>query len=107
VPTILTGIGVGLSFAAWGSAAVAQLPAERFATGSAVLSCLRQIGAVLGIAALVAILEAAPPVDPVDGFVDAWTLMAATAGVVALLAVALGRVRTGAPAPVAPAEAPA
>ena len=107
VPTILTGIGVGLSFAAWGSAAVAQLPAERFATGSAVLSCLRQIGAVLGIAALVAVLEAAPPGDPVEGFVDAWTLMAAAAGLVALLAVALGRVRAGAPAAVAPAEAAA
>ena len=52
--TILTGIGVGLSFAAWSSAAVAQLPPERFATGSAVSTCLRQIGAVLGIAVLIA-----------------------------------------------------
>jgi EmrB/QacA subfamily drug resistance transporter len=98
VPTMLTGTGVGLSFAAWGSAAVAELPPARFATGSAVLSCLRQIGAVLGIAALVAVLEAAPGANPLQGFTDAWTLMAATAGVVALLAVALGRVRSGAPA---------
>jgi EmrB/QacA subfamily drug resistance transporter len=104
-PTILTGTGVGLSFAAWGSAAVAELPPPRFATGSAVLACLRQIGAVLGIAALVAVLEAAPATDPLEGFVDAWTLMAATAGVVALLAVALGRVRSGAPAAAASAEA--
>jgi MFS family permease len=103
VPTILTGLGVGLSFAAWGSAAVAELPAARFATGSAVLACLRQIGAVLGIAALVAVLEAAPAGAPVEGFVDAWTLMAATAGLVALLALVLGRVR--APAAVAAAEA--
>jgi EmrB/QacA subfamily drug resistance transporter len=100
VPTILTGLGVGLSFAAWGSAAVAELPAVRFATGSAVLACLRQIGAVLGIAGLVAVLDAAPAGEPVAGFVDAWTLMAATAGVVALLALALGRVRSGAPEPV-------
>ena len=49
-PTMLTGTGVGFSFAAWGSAAVAELPARAFATGSAVLACLRQIGAVLGIA---------------------------------------------------------
>jgi EmrB/QacA subfamily drug resistance transporter len=104
-PTILTGAGVGLSFASWSSAAVAQLAPTRFATGSAVLSCLRQIGAVLGIAALVAVLEAAPATDPVDGFTTAWTLMAAIAGVVALLALALGRVRAGAPAPVASAEA--
>ncbi len=66
VPTLLTGMGVGLSFAAWGSAAVAELPPARFATGSAVLSTLRQIGAVLGIAVLVAVLEAAPAGDPVE-----------------------------------------
>jgi EmrB/QacA subfamily drug resistance transporter len=107
LPTILTGMGVGFSFAAWGSAAVAELPAARFATGSAVLAGLRQIGAVLGIAGLVAVLEAAPAGDPVQGFTDAWTMMAAAAGAVALLALALGRVRAGAPAPVASAEAPA
>ena len=81
----------GFSFAAWGSAAVAELPPARFATGSAVLACVRQIGAVLGIAALVAMLDAAE--DPMAGFVDAWTMMAVTGGVVAALALALGRVR--------------
>ena len=90
---LLTGAGVGLSFAAWGSAAVAGLPPARFATGSAVLACLRQIGAVLGIAVLVAILESASPADPVAPFKDAWTLMAATAVVTAAIALALGRVR--------------
>jgi EmrB/QacA subfamily drug resistance transporter len=93
IPTMLTGAGVGFSFAAWGSASVAELPPARFATGSAVVSCLRQIGAVLGIAALVAVLDAAPPGDPVAGFVDAWTMMAVTAGAVAVLALALGRIR--------------
>jgi EmrB/QacA subfamily drug resistance transporter len=96
VPTMLTGAGVGFSFASWGSAAVAQLPPARFATGSAVLACVRQIGAVLGIAALVAVLDAAD--DPMAGFVDAWTMMAVSGGVVAALALALGRVRAGAPA---------
>jgi EmrB/QacA subfamily drug resistance transporter len=95
---ILTGSGVGLSFAAWGSAAVAELPPHRFATGSAVLATLRQIGAVLGIAVLVAILEAASPSDPVGAFQDAWALMAATAVVTGLIAVALGRVRAVPPA---------
>ncbi len=96
IPTMLTGAGVGFSFASWGSAAVAQLPPARFATGSAVLACVRQIGAVLGIAALVAMLDAAE--DPMAGFVDAWTMMAVTGGVVAALALALGRVRAAAPA---------
>jgi nitrate/nitrite transporter NarK len=98
IPTMLTGAGVGFSFASWGSAAVAELPPARFATGSAVLACVRQIGAVLGIAALVAVLEAAPAADPLSGFVDAWTMMAVAGGTVALLAVGLGRVRALAPA---------
>lgn len=98
IPTMLTGAGVGFSFASWGSAAVAEMPPARFATGSAVLSCVRQIGAVLGIAALVAVLEAAPVGDPLSGFVDAWTMMAVAGGVVAALAIALGRVRALAPA---------
>jgi EmrB/QacA subfamily drug resistance transporter len=106
IPTMLTGAGVGFSFASWGSAAVAELPPARFATGSAVLSCLRQVGAVLGIAVLVAVLAAAPPGDPLAGFVDAWTLMAVAGGIVAALALALGRVRAVAPA-AAPAEAAA
>jgi MFS family permease len=89
----LTGSGVGLSFAAWGSAAVAGLPSARFATGSAVLACLRQVGAVLGIAVLVALLQGASPGDPVGAFRDAWTLMAATAVVTGGIALALGRVR--------------
>jgi NTE family protein len=72
---------------------VAQLPAVRFATGSAVLSCVRQVGAVLGIAALVALLDAAPASDPVSGFLDAYTLMAVGGAIAAGLALALGRVR--------------
>jgi EmrB/QacA subfamily drug resistance transporter len=101
---ILTGAGVGLSFASWSSAAVAQLPPERFATGSAVLACLRQIGAVVGIAVLVAVLEAAPAGDPLSGFTDAWTLMALAGVTTAALGLALGRVRASAPAGV-PVEA--
>jgi EmrB/QacA subfamily drug resistance transporter len=107
VPTMVTGAGVGLSFAAWGSAAVAELAADRFATGSAVLACVRQIGAVLGIAILVAVLEAAAPADAVAGFTDAYTLMAVGGGLAALLALVLGRVRAAAPASGAAAEAAA
>ena len=106
LPTMLTGAGVGLSFAAWGSAAVAELPPARFATGSAVLSCMRQIGAVLGIALLVAVLDAAPVADPLDGFLDAYVLMGAGGLTAATLALALGRVRAIGTAG-ATAEAPA
>ena len=95
--TILTGIGVGLSFAAWSSAAVAELPPDRFATGSAVSACMRQIGAVLGIAVLIAVLDHASPADPLGAFMDAYRLEGATALVAAGLALALGRVRVRAP----------
>jgi EmrB/QacA subfamily drug resistance transporter len=91
--TLLTGTGVGLSFAAWGSAAVAELPHSRFATGSAISSTSRQIGAVLGIAVLVAVLGTPRPEDAVSTFHTAWVLMAIPAAIAGLLALALGRVR--------------
>jgi EmrB/QacA subfamily drug resistance transporter len=106
--TILTGTGVGLSFAAWGSAAVAELPPSRFATGSAISSTSRQIGAVLGIAVLVAVLGTPRPEDAVSTFHTAWTLMAIPTATAGLLAIGLGRVRARDPEAVlasAPAEA--
>ena len=97
--TVLTGVGVGLSFAAWSSAAVAELPPERFATGSAVAACMRQIGAVLGIAGLIAVLDHASPVNPLAAFTGAYHLEMATALVAAGLAVGLGPRRARAPLP--------
>jgi EmrB/QacA subfamily drug resistance transporter len=91
--TLLTGTGVGLSFAGFSSAAVMNLPPARYATGSAISACLRQIGAVLGIAGLLGLLGAAPQLAD---FQTAWALMAAT-GVTAA-AVALGLKRATVPA---------
>jgi EmrB/QacA subfamily drug resistance transporter len=85
---ILTGTGVGLSFAGFSSAAVAELPPARFATGSAIASCFRQLGAVLGIAALIAVLGATPTLAD---FQTGWTLMAATGTTAALVALTLRR----------------
>jgi EmrB/QacA subfamily drug resistance transporter len=53
---ILTGIGIGLAFPTLGSAAVRDVPIDRFATASAVNAAFRQVGAVLGTAILVAIV---------------------------------------------------
>ena len=52
----LTGIGIGLAFPTIGSAAVRDVPDDRFATASAVNAAFRQVGAVLGTAILVAIV---------------------------------------------------
>jgi EmrB/QacA subfamily drug resistance transporter len=103
----LTGFGVGLSFAGWSSAAVAELPPSRLATGSAIIGCLRQVGAVLGIAVLVAVIGTPSPGDPVAPFHDAWHLIAFCGLSAAALAGGLGRVRSRDPeAALASAPAP-
>lgn len=81
---------VGLTFAALGSAAVVDLPPARLATGSAILSSFRQIGAVLGIAALIAILGNAQPQHAIDAFHQAWTLIAVTGTGAGLIGLAMG-----------------
>jgi EmrB/QacA subfamily drug resistance transporter len=51
---LLTGIGVGLALPTAISLGTANLPAHRFATGSAVLSMSRQMGITVGVALFVA-----------------------------------------------------
>jgi EmrB/QacA subfamily drug resistance transporter len=104
----MTGFGVGLSFSAWSSAAVAQLPPSRFATGSAIIGCVRQLGAVLGIAVLVAVIGVPSPGDPTGPFHEAWRLIAACGLAAGALALGLGRVRSRDPeAALATAPVPA
>src|SRR3954466_11374927 len=89
--TLLTGTGVGLSFAGFSSAAVAKLPPARFATGSAISSCFRQLGAVRGISVLIAVLGAAPA--ELADFQRAYWLMALCGASAGLIALSLGRIR--------------
>jgi hypothetical protein len=53
---LLTGAGVGLALPTILSQATVDLPAHRAATGSAVVNMSRQIGTVLGVSVLVALL---------------------------------------------------
>jgi MFS family permease len=91
---ILTGIGVGLTMPTLASAAAASLPPSRFATGAAVLSMSRQIGAAIGVAVAVAILDSGGGMDAFD---RAWTFMALASLGTALACAALGRVRVAVP----------
>ena len=91
--TLLTGTGVGAVFSGLGVATVAALPPNRYATGSAVGTCARQIGAVFGISALLSGLAAG------GDFRTAWVLMAVAALATAAVGGTVGRVRA-APTPV-------
>jgi EmrB/QacA subfamily drug resistance transporter len=53
---ILTGIGVGLTLPTLVATGASSLPPQSFATGSAVITMLRQIGLAIGVAILIAIL---------------------------------------------------
>ncbi len=54
---ILTGIGVGLTLPTLMATGASSLPPHSFATGSAVINMLRQIGLAIGVAILIAILD--------------------------------------------------
>jgi EmrB/QacA subfamily drug resistance transporter len=53
---ILTGIGVGLTLPTFMATGASSLPPASFATGSAVINMLRQVGLAVGVAVLVAVL---------------------------------------------------
>lgn len=63
---VVTGIGVGLTISTIGAASNAFLPPTRFAMGGAVNATLRQIGAALGIAVVVALLGDGASIDAFD-----------------------------------------
>lgn len=120
LPGLLAGgIGLGMAIPVLAGAAVATLPAGRLATGTAVVTMARQVGGVLGVAILVAVLG--PPDADAAAFDGAWVLMTAAGLASALLSLTLGRVHPdrrvtrdlSAPAPSAaadrhpPAHAPA
>ncbi len=54
--TLITGLGIGLTFPVLSASAVASLRQEHFALGSAVNQTARQVGGAIGVAALVVVL---------------------------------------------------
>jgi MFS family permease len=90
---VIAGIGVGLTFTNFASAVSSTLPPAWLASGSATLSAARQIGTVLGVALLFAVMGTA-----VGGllapFRRAWLFMATVAGVTSLTAAFIGRARS-------------
>lgn len=77
LPMIMVGIGVALTFPVLAGAAVADLPASRAATGSAIFNMARQIGGVTGVAVLVAMLGSSASI--LVGLRAGWIFMAGAA----------------------------
>ncbi len=90
---LLIGSGVGLTFPTLGSAAVAALGPRNFALGSAVSGTSRQLGAVLGVAILVAIVGAPGVAAAPSDFDAGWLFCAGAAIGAGLAALGLGRRR--------------
>lgn len=100
---LLLGLGAGLTFPVAGATAVAEVPGGRFATATGLNSVSRQLGAVLGVALLVAIVGMPEPVQLAAAFDRGWTFAGVCFLAVAAGALALGPVRpaehAGPPAP--------
>ena len=71
---LIGGAGVGLTIPSLLGAGSASLSPARFGTGSGILNMARQVGTVLGVASLVAILSHATTGDPLTAFRHATVL---------------------------------
>ncbi|HEX3834668.1 MAG TPA: DHA2 family efflux MFS transporter permease subunit [Solirubrobacteraceae bacterium] len=90
---LLSGVGVGLTLPTFMATGASSLPPQSFATGSAVVNMLRQVGLAVGVAVLVAVLGSpGSPTGELAAFRHGWetiagvSLAAALAGVVLLRA---------------------
>src|SRR5258705_1431323 len=67
---VLIGVGVGLALPTMMASATSELPPENFATGSAVVNMLRQVGLAIGVAGLLAGLGKPAGAPPAPGALD-------------------------------------
>jgi EmrB/QacA subfamily drug resistance transporter len=78
--TLITGLGIGLTFPVLSATAVSSLHIERFAVGSAVNQTARQVGGAIGVALLVVILGTPrTPAAALVNFRHLWAFAAAMA----------------------------
>src|SRR5689334_24083668 len=101
---LLGGAGVGLAIPSLLAAGSAALTPARFGTGSGILNTARQVGTVLGVAGLVAIITHVSRVDPVASYRHGLLLIVAFFAGAGVIAAAL---LTRRPPVAAPAAAPA
>jgi EmrB/QacA subfamily drug resistance transporter len=103
---LLTGVGTGLALPTLIATGSASLPSHSFATGSAVVNMLRQIGMAVGVAVLIAVLGTPRTAsDAVPAYRDASIVIAAIALAAGVVALALLARRRAPIAEAAPMEA--
>ncbi|HYB31125.1 MAG TPA: DHA2 family efflux MFS transporter permease subunit [Solirubrobacteraceae bacterium] len=87
---IMTGIGVGLTLPTLMATAAGSLPPTSFATGSAVVNMLRQVGLAVGVAILIAVLGSPhSPAATLAAYQRGWVVTAALALAGGLLSLGL------------------
>ena len=92
---LLTGIGVGLTLPTLMATGASSLPPHAFATGSAVVNMLRQVGLAIGVAVLIAVLGT--PHSPAQALIAyqraSWVIaaIALASALVGLVLLAAGR----------------
>ena len=94
---IILGIGAGILFPNLSATAVASVPGEAFATATGINSVLRQVGAALGVAAVIAILGTPSPLDPSaveSAFDNAWTFSSVCLLLAGIGCLGVSRLRT-------------
>jgi len=96
---VLGGAGVGMTLGTLPAAAAAGLPPSRFATGTAVFSMARQLGAAIGVAALVALLNDSTGGDLLAGLQRGWWFSLLAGLGTAALALAIGPIAAPATSP--------
>jgi MFS family permease len=101
---LLGGAGVGLAIPSLLAAGSATLTPARFGTGSGILNTARQVGTVLGVAGLVAILTHISRADPIASYRHGLIMIVAFFAAAAVTAAALLTRRQ--PVPAAPAAPP-
>jgi EmrB/QacA subfamily drug resistance transporter len=91
---LLIGVSIGTTMSTLGAAASQALPPAQFGAGSAVSSAARQLGAVLGVAVVIAVLGTPAPAEALRAFHHAWLTTAVLATGTTLLALGLPARRT-------------
>jgi hypothetical protein len=93
---LLGGAGVGLTIPSLLGAGSTALSPARFGTGSGILNMARQVGTVLGVASLVAVLAHVAPTDPVPAYRQSLILIIAFFAAAAIVSAGLltGRPRS-------------